>query len=76
MATPVTLTHPDNVAVSTTRPLPVTGAVGGTPVSVTETNSAAMLTAIGTPADAVWSGTGPGTVIAILKAIAVNTSTT
>ncbi len=31
---------------------------------------------IGSVADAAWSGTGDGTVIAILKAIAVNTTPT
>lgn len=29
--------------------------------------------AIGTPSDEAWSGTGDGTVIAVLKAIAANT---
>jgi hypothetical protein len=37
-------------------------------------DSAAMVTAIGSPDDAAWSGTGSGTVIAILKAIATNTA--
>ena len=30
--------------------------------------------AIGTPADEAWSGTGSGTVISLLKAIALNTT--
>lgn len=37
------------------------------------TGIADLNTAIGTPADQAWSGTGDGTVIAVLKAIAVNT---
>lgn len=41
----------------------------GTPI-----DSAGLVDAIGTPADAAWSGTGDGTVIAILKAIAINTT--
>lgn len=31
-------------------------------------------TAIGTPGDAAWSGTGSATVISLLKAIALNTT--
>ncbi len=37
---------------------------------------AALVTSIGSIGDAAWSGTGNGTVIAILKAIAVNTTPT
>lgn len=37
---------------------------------ITDAGMQAMVTAIGTPSDAVWSGTGDGTVISILKKIA------
>lgn len=43
---------------------------------VTETVIVADGGAIGTAADVPWSGTGPGTVIAILKGIYANTATT
>lgn len=42
------------------------------PISVGAAGADATSTAIGTPADAPWSGTGPGTVIAILKKIALD----
>jgi len=38
------------------------------------TSLAALATAIGSVSDAAWSGTGDGSVISILKAIAVNTT--
>ncbi len=67
MATPVTLTDEENVAISETNPLPVTG----------EFSDPELLTSIGLPSDAAWNGTDPdATVIALLKAIALNTSTT
>lgn len=37
------------------------------------TGIADLNAAIGTPSDEAWSGTGDGTVVALLKAIAVNT---
>ncbi len=40
----------------------------------TEVDLASMVSAIGTPADDAWTGTGPGTVIAILKGIYANTA--
>lgn len=41
----------------------------------TSANQQTLITAIGTPADAAWNGTAPNaTVIALLKAIAQNTS--
>lgn len=45
--------------------LTIQGIVGGTGVNVT---------AIGTPSDAAWSGTGDATVISLLKKIATNTN--
>lgn len=44
------------------------------PLSVGAAGADVTATAIGTPADAPWSGSGPGTVIAILKKIALNTT--
>lgn len=45
------------------------------PLSVGAAGADATATALGSPNDAAWSGTGPGTVIAILKKIALNTTT-
>lgn len=43
----------------------------------TSTNQELLIAAIGTPTDAAWNGTAPAaTVISLLKAIAMNTSTT
>ena len=41
----------------------------------TAAGQASLQTAIGTISDAAWAGTGDGTVIAVLKAIAINTTT-
>jgi hypothetical protein len=68
MSVPVTLTDPyGNYVVLSVTP-------GAT--LATSQNQTTLLTAIGTPADVAWTGTGPATVIALLKAIAQNTSTT
>lgn len=67
MAVPVTLVDKANAPIQNGNPLAVTGSVSG---EVT-------IAAIGTTADAAWNGTAPNaTVIALLKAIAINTSTT
>lgn len=67
MATPVTLTDEENIAIKAGNPLHVTG----------DTSDPVLLTSIGLPSDTAWNGTDPNaTVIALLKAIALNTSTT
>lgn len=42
--------------------------------AATEATLAAVSTAIGTKADAAWSGTGDASVISLLKKIALNTT--
>lgn len=46
-----------------------TAAVALAPGAATAANQALLVAGVGAPADAAWSGTGAGTVIAILKAI-------
>lgn len=46
--------------------------IRATPVPISL--SAAVTAAIGTKSDAAWSGSGDGTIISLLKAIATNTS--
>lgn len=48
----------------------ILGALGGDGATGIDDLNAA----IGTPSDEAWSGTGDGTVIAVLKAIAANTA--
>lgn len=66
---------PEAVAPRSVQPVAVyDSATGAVIAPATAAGQAALQTAIGSVGDAAWSGTGNGSVIAILKAIAANTA--
>lgn len=69
MGEPVTLVDPQG------KYTPISVAPPGASLATSQ-NQSTLLTVIGTPSDVAWTGSGPATVIALLKAIAQNTSTT
>ena len=57
------------VPVAPGNPLPVADSAAEAALATLGTNTAATMTAAGTPSDAAWAGSGAGTLVALLKAL-------